>query len=64
VAGVLALAGALAVLLGVQARLRLAAVRPMRPLPDLVQRAPSLGFVLFVAALGVLLAQLLINGAT
>jgi hypothetical protein len=58
VAGVLALAGALAVLLG------LAAVRPMRPLPDLVQRAPSLGFVLFVAALGVLLAQLLMNGAT
>jgi hypothetical protein len=36
----------------------------MRPLPDLLQRAPSLAFVLFVAALGVLVAGVLINGPT
>jgi hypothetical protein len=61
---VLALAGALMLLVGIRARLQLATVRPMRPLPDLLQRAPSLAFVLFVAALGVLVAGVLINGPT
>ena len=60
----LALAGALAVTVGVRSQLRLATVRPMRAVPDLVQRAPCFGFVLFVAALGVLVAGALINGAT
>jgi hypothetical protein len=64
VAAVLALAGALMLLVGIRARLQLATVRPMRPLPDLLQRAPSLAFVLFVAALGVLVAGVLINGPT
>ena len=64
VAGVLALAGALAVTYGVRGRLRIAAARPMRPIPDLVLRAPSFGFVLFLAAFGVLVAGALISGAT
>ena len=64
VAAVLSLAGALAVLVGVRARLRLAAVRPMRAVPDLVLQAPAFGIVLFLAALGVLLAGALISGAT
>jgi hypothetical protein len=64
VAAVLALAGALAVMVGVRSQLRLATVRPMRAVPDLVQRAPAFGFVLFLAAFGVLVAGALINGAT
>jgi hypothetical protein len=64
VAAVLALAGALAILVGVRSQLRLATVRPMRAVPDLVQRAPAFGFVLFLAAFGVLVAGVLINGAT
>ena len=64
VAAVLALIGALAVLYGVRGRLQLATARPMRPMPDLMQRAPSFGFVLFLAALGVLVAGALIAGAT
>ena len=64
VAGVLALAGVLVLLVGVRARLQQAAARPMRPLPDLLQQAPSLAFVLFVAALGMLVAAALIGGAT
>ena len=51
VAGVLALAGALAVTGRRAPRLRIAAVRPLRAVPELVQRAPAFGLVLFLAAL-------------
>lgn len=64
VAGVLSLAGALAVLVGVRARLRVAGTRPLRALPDLLQRAPSFGAVLFLAAIGALIAGALISSAT
>ena len=64
VAAALALAGALAVLGGVRTRLRYAAERPLRPLPDLVQRAPSFGLVLFLAAVGTLIAGALISAAS
>ncbi len=64
VAGVLALAGALAVTAGVRVRLRYAAARPMRAIPDLVQRAPAFGLVLFLAALGTLVAGALISSAS
>jgi hypothetical protein len=64
VAGALALAGALAVLYGVRARFRLAVERPLRPISELAQRAPSFGLLLFLAALGTLVAGALISAAS
>lgn len=64
VAGALALAGTLALLVGVRTRLRFAAARPLRPVPDLAQRAPTFGLLLYLAAVGVLVAGALISGAT
>lgn len=63
-AAALAIAGALAVLYGVRTRLRLAAARPLRPLPDLAERAPSFGLVLYLAGLGILVAGALISAAS
>jgi hypothetical protein len=63
VAGTLALAGALAVLAGVRTRLRYAAARPLRPVPDLAVRALPFAFVLFLSALGALVAGWLISSA-
>jgi hypothetical protein len=64
VAGFLALAGALAVTVGARTRLRYAAIRPLRAMPELVQRAPAFGLMLFLAALGTLLAGALISAAS
>jgi hypothetical protein len=61
VAAILALAGALAVVVGGSARLRASAARPMRALPEPLQRAPGLGALLFLAALAVLVAGELIS---
>jgi hypothetical protein len=61
VAGLLTLFGALAVLVHVRARLRVIGQRPIRPLGLLAQRAPTLAALLFLAALGALLAGALIN---
>lgn len=63
VAAVLSLAGSLAVLYGVRTRIRLAGARPMRALPDLAQQAPAFGAVLYLAALGILIAGALISSA-
>ena len=63
VAGALALAGAVAVLVGVRTRLRYAAMRPLRPIPELAQRALPFAFVLFLAAAGAVVAGWLISGA-
>jgi hypothetical protein len=64
VAAALALAGALAVLYGVRTRFRIAVERPLRPMPELALRAPSFGVVLFLAALGTLVAGALISSAS
>ncbi len=64
VAGVLALAGAIAVLFGGRARLQIAAIRPLRAVPDLAQRAPTLGLVLYLAALAVLVAGALVSSVS
>lgn len=64
VAGVLALAGALAVSAGVRPRIRIAAERPMRAVPELALRAPPFGLMLFLSALGVLVAGALISAAS
>lgn len=64
VAGVLALAGALAALYGVRTRIRVAARRPLRPIPELALRAPSFGLVLYVAAFAVLAVGLIIEAST
>ncbi len=61
VAAILALAGALAMIVGGRARIRAAAARPMRPLPEPLMRAPGLGALLFLAALAVLVAGELIS---
>jgi hypothetical protein len=63
VAAMLALAGALAVLVGVRSRLRALAARPLRALPDLAQQAPRLGALLFGTAVAVLIAGWLISSA-
>jgi hypothetical protein len=63
VAGALSLAGALAVLAGVRTRLRYAAMRPLRPVPELALRALPFAFVLFLAAAGAIVAGWLISGA-
>jgi hypothetical protein len=64
VAGALALAGALAVLYGVRTRFRVAIERPMRPMPELALRAPAFGLMLFLAAIGTLVAGALISAAS
>jgi hypothetical protein len=63
VAGALSLAGALAVLAGTRTRMRYATLRPLRPVPDLAQRALPFAFVLFLAAGGALVAGWLISSA-
>jgi hypothetical protein len=63
VAAILALAGALAVLVGVRTRLRVLAARPLRAVPDLAQQAPRLGALLFGTAVAVLIAGWLISSA-
>jgi hypothetical protein len=61
VAAVLALFGSLAVLVHVRARLRGVGQRPIQPLGLLAQRAPTLAALLFLAAVGALLAGALIS---
>ena len=61
VAAILALVGALAVTVGGRAQIRQATVRPLRPLPEPILRAPTLGAMLFAAALAVLVAGALIS---
>ena len=61
VAAMLALAGALAVVVGGRARMQVSGVRPLRPLPDLLVRAPALGAMLFAGAFAVLVTGALIS---
>jgi hypothetical protein len=63
VAGVLSLAGAAAVIIGLRPRFRVAG-RPIKAVPDLITRAPGFGAVLFLAALGALVAGALISAAS
>lgn len=62
VAAALALAGALTVMVTVRARMKVAAVRPMRALGVFAQNAPSLAALLYLAAAAMLLAGALISG--
>ena len=64
VAAVLTLAGAIAVFGGVRGRLRIASRRPLRPMPELLLRAPTFGLLLYLAALAVLGVGALISAAT
>jgi hypothetical protein len=61
VAALLTLFGALAVMVHVRARLKVVGQRPIQPLPLLAQRAPTLAALLYIAAVGALLAGALIN---
>jgi hypothetical protein len=61
IAALLALFGALAMVVHTRARLRVAATRPLRPLPIFAQRAPTLAALLFLGAIAALLVGALIN---
>lgn len=61
IAALLALFGALAMVVHTRARFRVAATRPLRPLPIFAQRAPTLAALLFLGAIAALLVGALIN---
>jgi hypothetical protein len=64
VAGLLALGGAFAVAIGLRPRLRTEVPRPLKAVPDVITRAPAFGVVLYLAALGALIAGALISAAS